>query len=218
MSSGDVPILPRGHHHLSREEVSAAQRARLLTAIVDVVAEHGYAGTSVGAVLKRARISRETFYQHFTDKQDCFLAAFDDAANLLIAVIADALGPPEDPVLTRLDRVLATYLGVLSEAPTLARVFLIEVYGAGPAAVARRLAVQDRFAVAIADVILHGQRWRGGLDPQFLGRAVIGAVSALVTAHLAADEPAELPGLRGQLVAFIDALLDDQASDGPDHD
>jgi AcrR family transcriptional regulator len=205
---GEVPTLPRGHHRLSREEVRAAQRGRLLMGIVAVVAEKGYAKTTVGAVLKRVHISRETFYQHFSGKEECFLAAFDEASKLLIALMEEALGPPDDPVLARLDRVLSAYLGALSATPTLARMFLIEVYGAGHAAVSRRIAVQERFAVAIADLITKDQRWRGGMDPHFVGRAVIGAVSALVTALVDAEEYARLPQLREQLVEFVAALLD----------
>ena len=208
MDSGDdVQMLPRGRHHLSREEVRRAQRERLLTGMVEVVAEQGYGAATVGAVLRRVRISRETFYQHFADKQDCFLAAFDAASDQLIAMIEAALGSPEDPALVRLDRVLATYLGALSAAPTLARTFLIEVYGAGRAAVSRRIAVQERYAVTIADVLLRDERWTGSHDAAFAGRAVIGAVSALVTAYVDAGRYEELPELRGQLLDLVAALL-----------
>lgn len=207
MESGDVPMLPRGHHNLSREEVRAAQRTRLLAAMVQIVAERGYAATTVAMVLKRAHISRETFYQHFTDKHECFLAAFDDASDLLISMMEAAIGAPEDPPLERVDRVLATYLGALAAAPTLARTFLIEVYGAGPAAVSRRLAVQERFAVAIGEMITGGRSWPGGMDSKFLGRAVVGAVSALVTECVDAGEYDELPQLRGRLVALVAAVL-----------
>lgn len=208
VDTGEVQTLPRGHHHLSPEEVWAAQRGRLLKGMAEVVAEQGYAGATVGAVLKRVRISRETFYQHFSNKQECFLAAFDQASDRLIGIMENALGSPDDPVLVRLDRVMSTYLGALSAAPTLARTFLIEVYGAGPAAVSRRIAVQERFAVAIADVITNGQCWRGGMDPQFIGRAVIGTVSALVTAHVDAGDYAGLVELRGPVLAFTATLLE----------
>ncbi len=172
------------------------------------MAEKGYADTTVGDVLRRVHISRETFYQHFANKEECFLAAFDQASDLLIAVIEEALGPPGDEVLDRLDRVLAVYLDTLAGFPALARTFLIEVYGAGHAAVSRRIAVQERFAVAIADVITYGRRWRGGLEPAFIGRAVIGAVSALVTAHVDAGEYDRLPALRGQVMELAAAMLD----------
>jgi AcrR family transcriptional regulator len=176
--------------------------------IVEVVAEQGYAGATVGAVLKRVHISRETFYQHFSDKQDCFLAAFDEASKLLIAMVEDALGSPDDPALVRLDRVLSTYLGVLAGAPTLARTFLIEVYGAGRDAVSRRIAVQERFAVAIGDAMTEGQPWRHGMDSRFIGRAVIGALGALVTTYVDAGEYDQLPELRRQVVEFVAALLE----------
>lgn len=208
-----MPTLPRGRHHLSREQVRRAQRDRLLTGMVEVVAEQGYAAATVGAVLRRVRISRETFYQHFSDKEDCFLAAFDAASDGLIALIEAALGAPEDPALVRLDRVLRTYLGALAAAPTLARTFLIEVYGAGRAAVSRRIAVQERYAVAIADVLLRDERWTGGIDATFAGRAVIGAISALVTAYVDADRYEELPDLHGQLLDLVAALLRGAESD-----
>ncbi|GAA1984507.1 TetR/AcrR family transcriptional regulator [Catenulispora subtropica] len=208
MAQDKYLTLPRGHHRLSRDEVGAAQRTRLLLAVVEVVAERGYAATSVGDVLKRAHISRQTFYEHFANKEDCFLAAFDEAADLLIARMQAALGPASDPVLVRMDRVFESYLAGLSAAPELARALLVEVYGAGRAGVARRAAVQERFAVTIADAVTVGQRWRGGLSPHFIGRAVIGAVSALVTARIEAGEAATLPELRGELVELVGALLD----------
>ncbi|MFL6112870.1 MAG: TetR/AcrR family transcriptional regulator [Catenulispora sp.] len=208
MPQDKFPTLPRGHHRLSRDQVGAAQRTRLLMAVVEVVAERGYASATVGDVLGRAHISRQTFYEHFTNKEDCFLAAFDQAAELLIARLEAALGPASDPVLVRLDRVFDSYLRGLAATPELARALLVEVYGAGREAVRRRLAVQERFAVTVADAIAAGQRWRGGLDPHFIGRAVIGAVSALVTARIEAGAGATMPELRAELTAFVGALLE----------
>lgn len=208
MPQDKFPTLPRGHHHLSRDEVGAAQRTRLLLAVVEVVAERGYASATVGDVLGRAHISRQTFYEHFTNKEDCFLAAFDQAADLLIGRIEAALGPAGDPVLVRLDRVFDSWLRGLAATPELARALLVDVYSAGREAVARRLAVQERFAVVIADAVALGQRWRGGLDPHFIGRAVIGAVSALVTARIEAGAGTTVPELRAELVAFVGALLE----------
>ncbi|SEL99382.1 DNA-binding transcriptional regulator, AcrR family [Streptacidiphilus jiangxiensis] len=200
--------LPRGHHHLSREEVGAAQRARLLAAMVAVVAEQGYGVATVGAVLKRARISRQTFYEHFANKEECFLAAFDHSADLFIARIEAAFGAVDDPVLVRLERVMDAYLGVLEASPASARVFLIEVYGAGYGAVERRMARQERFAMLVADAIEAGGQWRSGLEPRFIGRTILGAVSALVTARIEADDIAGLTDLRPSISEFVRALLE----------
>ena len=77
--------LPRGRHSLSREEVAATQRARLMLALTEAVGESGYAATSVADVIGRAGVSRQTFYEQFTSKLDCFLAAFDAACEILLA-------------------------------------------------------------------------------------------------------------------------------------
>ena len=71
--------LPRGRHSLSREEVAGSQRERLQRAMAEVMAEKGYALTSVADVLRRARVSRETFYELYSSKEDCFMSVFDAA-------------------------------------------------------------------------------------------------------------------------------------------
>jgi AcrR family transcriptional regulator len=73
--------LPRGRHGLSREAVEGSQRTRLLRAMVDVMADKGYAGTSVADILRRARVSRETFYELFSSKEDCFMSAFEQQSS-----------------------------------------------------------------------------------------------------------------------------------------
>lgn len=201
--------LPRGNHGLSREEVGAAQRARLLNGMLEVVAERGYAAATVGAVLSRARISRQTFYEHFTDKQDCFLAAFDRSADRFALLIEHSLGSPKDPALQRLDRIIEAYLGALAASPTLARIFMIEIYAAGYPAISRRLARAEVFATILAEAVTIGRPWRAGLDPLFVARAVTGAVSGLVTEQINAGEIESLPELRPQIVAFVAGLLEE---------
>lgn len=203
--------LPRGNHGLTREEVGAAQRGRLLNGILEVVAERGYAAATVGAVLARAHISRQTFYEHFTDKQDCFLAAFDRSADRFMALIEQSLGTPDEPVLARMDRVIETYLQALAANPITARVFMIEIYAAGYPAISRRLARSEAFAATLASAITAATPWRAGLDPHFVARTVTGAVSALVTDRINAGDTAALPALRPQLVALVAALLEDPA-------
>ncbi len=90
MTTGMTP-LPRGRHGLSREQVEASQRLRLMRAMAEVMAEKGYARTSVADILRRARVSRETFYELFDSKQDCFMSAFEQAyAHILDAVTPTA--------------------------------------------------------------------------------------------------------------------------------
>src|SRR5688500_10815012 len=92
-----VEQLPRGRHGLSREEVAESQRERMLRAMAEAVSERGYAKTPVAEVLRRAGVSRETFYQHFANKDACFLDAFDYAAGILMTEMGEALGIFADP-------------------------------------------------------------------------------------------------------------------------
>src|SRR6516162_10790620 len=71
------PQLPSGRHGLLRSFVAANQRERILSAVAEAVAELGYAEMSVEAIVVRAGVSRRTFYEHFKNKEDAFLAAYD---------------------------------------------------------------------------------------------------------------------------------------------
>src|SRR3954471_22088010 len=89
--------LPRGPHGLERDVVLASQRGRMLSAMAEAVAANTYGGTTVADVVAGAGVSRKTFYEHFRDKEECFLAAFDVGVDLLLGAIAQAQAPADDP-------------------------------------------------------------------------------------------------------------------------
>jgi AcrR family transcriptional regulator len=198
--------LPRGRHGLSREQVTASQRGRLMLGMAEAVAEKGYAKATVADVLKRVHVSRETFYQHFADKEDCFLAAFEESARMLEAGVRAAV---EEPGLTprdRFERALTAYLELMAAEPAIAKVFLTEIYAAGPVAAARRFEVQGRWVQIFAELLAADERWRALPDPRFACRLVVGGIGALVTARISAGEHAALPALREPILQLIDAL------------
>src|SRR5213080_4602099 len=82
--------LPRGPHGLERDVVLASQRGRMLGAMADAVASKSYAATTVADVVAGAGVSRKTFYEHFRDKEECFLAAFDAGVGLVLEAITAA--------------------------------------------------------------------------------------------------------------------------------
>ncbi len=192
--------LPHGRHGLTREEVEDSQRSRMLRAMAEAVAENGYASTPVSEVLKRARVSRETFYEHFANKEECFLASYDAAAALVLAAMGGGATPSGGAAL--LDHVLERYLGTLAAEPAVARTFLIEVYAAGDAALARRVEVQRRFV----DQVVTWTNARSE-EQRFTCEMVVAAVIGLVTNWISAGRTERLPELHQPLMRQIESML-----------
>jgi AcrR family transcriptional regulator len=190
-----IQQLPRGRHGIPREQVLASQRGRILAAMAEAVAEKGFPRTTVADVISRAGVSRETFYEQFSDKDQCFLAALDAGAEALLALLRSVIASEQsdaDP-LARLERMLDAYLGLLAAAPAFAKAFLIDAYGAGPAATRRRIELQSRFVDVVAEVL--------GLTPDdeadwFLCEALVAAISSMATAKIGTGHPEELAALR----------------------
>jgi AcrR family transcriptional regulator len=206
MARAATERLPRGRHGLSRDEVIASQRERMLEACCRAVAEKGYARFTVADVLERAGVSRETFYEHFSDKEDCFLAAYELATDAVAGAMTAADPGDQLTPLERYDRMLKAYLEVMSSEGAYARVFLVDVYAAGERAVARRREVMDRFVELIAGLV--GARSR---SDRFACEAFVAAVSSIVTVRVAVGRLDELPGLRRPIMDVARRLLGDLA-------
>jgi AcrR family transcriptional regulator len=198
---GDVPkVLPRGPHRLAREVVLASQRGRLLDGIAQVVAEKGYGAATVADVIERAGVSRKTFYEHFRDKEACFLAAYDTGVEVLLATLREADRDIADPLERTRARVRA-YLETLAAEPAFARTFLIEVAAAGQRALRRRREVHDEFAASTREVV------PGDGAPDEFSLAAVGATQELVTRWVEDGRTAELPALEDTVVRIYAALL-----------
>ncbi|WP_067893968.1 TetR/AcrR family transcriptional regulator [Actinomadura chibensis] len=193
--------LPRGRHALSRSEVERVHRDRLCAAMAAAMAEKGFVGTSVEDVLKRARVSRQSFYGVFSSKLDCFMAAFDRAAELLRRRLADAAGGGGDPM-ARFERAFGAYLEALASEPGYARLFLVEVYAAGPAAVRRRSEIQHGLAEDLAALMgVTGEASR------FACEIVTSAVGAMVTPAVAAGDMDAVRAVGPPVVEHVRLLL-----------
>jgi AcrR family transcriptional regulator len=143
--------LPRGTHGLDRRLVVASQRTRLLEAVGRAVADKGYADTTIDDIVRGAGVSKKTFYEHFSDKEDCFVSAYEAAAEQLFERVRDAqLRNSDDDWLERTRAGIVAYLRWLAAEPALARVFLIEVGAAGARAAESRERLRDRYAELIA--------------------------------------------------------------------
>jgi AcrR family transcriptional regulator len=202
--------LPRGPHGLERDVVLASQRGRMLSAMAEAVAAKTYGGTTVADVVSGAGVSRKTFYEHFRDKEECFLAAFDTGVDLLLDAIMAAQPASDDPTWLDLMRARArAYLHTLASRPAFARTFLIEVFAAGPRALERRAQVLRRFAQLFKD--LHDEARRQFPDlppvPEAVYVAAVGAINELVSDFAREGRAAELPELEDTLLYLQVALF-----------
>ncbi|TRW86169.1 TetR/AcrR family transcriptional regulator [Mycolicibacterium sp. 018/SC-01/001] len=166
--------LAAGRHHLSREEVAANQKQRLFKALATVMSINGYAHTTVDDVIKEAKVSRATFYEHFDSKQDMFMSGYARAQRLIVGAIRalPVTGTPMERFAVMLDR----YLGFIAADPVTARLYLLEVYAAGPEAMRRRVELQQEFVAGVAQIF--------GADDEsrmFACQALVAAISTLVT-------------------------------------
>jgi AcrR family transcriptional regulator len=191
--------LPKGRQGLSRAFIASNQRERLLDAIANVVAEKGYAGTRVADITTYAGVSRKTFYELFTDKEECFLAAFDAITKLLMDRMAEALTDLSDGNWRMQVRaLLGEFLRFLAGEPAFARMCIIEVLGSGPEGLARRDAAIEAF-FPIVDHIPRSQpgseQWLAPLTPVF----VTGGILEVIYWAVRRGETATLPELEDDL-------------------
>jgi AcrR family transcriptional regulator len=192
--------LPRGRHSLTREEVEGSQRERLQRAMAEVMAEKGYALTSVADILRHAHVSRETFYELYSSKEDCFMSVFDGAYAAIGEAMAASSAAASSSAELPLARVLDDYLGAIASDPATARVFLIEVYAAGPQAIQRRTALQQGLVDLLASALGAAERDR------FVVEAGIAAIAALVTARLAVGDVDGIRALRDPILDLLERL------------
>lgn len=189
--------LHRGRHQLSREQVAAAQRSRMLTAMAEAMADRGYVGTPVAEIIKRAGVSRETFYEQFGSKQDCFVAAFEHALDRLSTAMRSA-STSQGTAIERFERLIGIYLEALALEPATARLFLIEIYAAGPDVLRRRTELQHQFIDALVEIF--AVRSDAG---RFACRALVAAIISMVTTHVAADDASGLRALSPPIVDLV---------------
>jgi AcrR family transcriptional regulator len=183
---------PRGRHRIPAEAIARSQRERLLDAAVDVVAEKGYAATTIADLTKEAGVSRTTFYEMFPDKEACFLAAYDAAADVLARRVASAFESEREwPARVRAG--LETLLESLAAEPAVARLALVDFAAAGPGAQRRYRAALQRMTPLFDE----GRDFapEGRSLPANTSRMAIGAVVGLIADEIEAGRTGHLPQL-----------------------
>ncbi|TDC68868.1 TetR/AcrR family transcriptional regulator [Actinomadura sp. GC306] len=184
-----------GRHGLSPETVAGIQRERLVDAFVQVVSERGFAHTTISRVTEAAGVTKKTFYAHFTDLDDCFLAAYRRGMDILLTRMTEVYeAAPAWP--DGIHAALRTMLAVLASEPRFARASLVEVNAAGPRVRQARIDDLARFRAFFAAPSLPPV-------PVSVIDAIVGGIYSAIYVQTETGETGELPSLLPSLTYFV---------------
>ena len=211
MADSDAPrtsaptVVPRGRHAPPLEVRLTVQRRRLFEAAATVFARRGYADATAEAISREAGMSKATFYEHFSNKEEAILALFDEAATECMRQMAIASDQPTDNYREHLANGTRAFLRTLAQWPDAAQTLLVEIIGAGPRATERRDAILEAFTDAIYRDNERTAPTYGA--PRFASRddafACIGAIVELASRQLRTGKPGDIR----ELEPIIDRLM-----------
>jgi AcrR family transcriptional regulator len=191
--------LPQGRRRLPREFIAQHQRARVIKALAEEIEERGYRAVTVADIVRRAGISRNTFYDNFTSKEDCFLAASDYAVTEALRRVVDAAAKVE-PWPDRVRAGLSAFLHYVASEPALARTCIVEALSAGPAAVDR----YERSIQAFVPLFRMGRKVspHGEQLPGTLEETIIGGIFWIIYQRIIMGQAEQIEQLLPELVEF----------------
>jgi AcrR family transcriptional regulator len=199
--AGSDGKFPSGIRSLPADLVRAVQRERVLAAALRATAELGYREVSVKDVLDRAGVSRPTFYEHFENKEDCFLAALDAAALRLrtrLDAVADDGG---ESWRDRLRLELEELLRFVDEEPDAAMALVVDARAASTTALLRRDELLDRFAACIDRQVRDGLSDLPPPSP-IAAAGIVGGIEAVLYSRLQRGDCEDLKSLLPSLMYF----------------
>lgn len=189
--------LPPGRHGLPRSFVVRHQRLRIVAAMLRVMAEHGYAGVTIGRLTREAAVSRAAFYAQFSGKEECFLATYELAGDWLFERLQAVLAG-DRPWRERVRAGVSEALRLLAANPALARLFAIDAIQAGQAARERQRACLGR----MAEVLREGRADRTDLPPELEEMLLAGAL-ATIARYVDSGRIEHLPEAAEELLQYL---------------
>ena len=210
--AAEISSLPSGYTGLPRQLVEASQRQRLVHGVTIAVAEKGFAAATIADITERAGVSKKTFYEHFTDKTSCFLAAYDHGSAAILGASARAAAAARADGHGAVEQLHAgthAYLEFLVLEEPYARTFCLEMLAAGPEAIARHRGCREAFARSLEGwhELNRPEHPEWPVPSALAFEAATGVVYELSSARVAAGRAAGLPALEDELVAAQLALL-----------
>jgi AcrR family transcriptional regulator len=190
---------PPGRQRLSREFIARHQRARIVAALAEETMERGYRAVTVADIVRRAGIARNTFYDNFSSKEDCFLATQDFAVEESLARVVEAAGEA-DGWEARTAAGLGAFLKYVSDEPALARTCIVEALSAGDAAQER----YEQSLQAFIPLLRKGREYSEHGDdlPETLEETIVGGMFWVIYQRIVLGEAAQIESLLPDLVDF----------------
>jgi AcrR family transcriptional regulator len=183
-----------------REQAASHQRARIYAAMIELISEQGFGAVTVGELVRLAGVSKHTFYEHFRDKDECFLATYDlivcRSANRVRAAQKDRRDWRE-----RLRQAFCVWADGIAREPKAARLALVEAFAGGPAALERMRRAEGLFAAMIEQSFARAPDDIGA--PPLIVKGIVAGVHRVARARLVAGRAHELPGLAGELLEWM---------------
>jgi AcrR family transcriptional regulator len=193
--------LPRGRHGLSPEFVAQNQRERLIAGLTQALYEVGYQKTTVSLIGQRASVSKSDFYKHFESKDECFIAAYDEAITRIREQVSAACERAEgDEWAVRVRDGIDALLKLFAAEPALASIALVEGLRAGRE-------VYDRYQEAVESFVgclrQGAPSTPGGTKvPDATDEAVVGGIASMLGRRVLAGEAERLSELFPEILEF----------------
>jgi AcrR family transcriptional regulator len=186
----------------------SVHRLRLVEGMVAAVDEKGYAATTIADIVRHARVSKRTFYEHFADREQCFLACYAYGSELALASVMQA-AECEGAWTEQVRAAAQAYLATLQANPTLTRTLLIEVHAAGPRALALRRTVLQRFADVLRESVEEGRLHHPEVRPltPAMSIALVGGINELVLHTVEQGHADQLTALADTVADLVQATL-----------
>lgn len=184
----------------SSPQLIEIQRARMLASTFDVLSERGAANVSVAHIVARSGVSRRTFYELFESREDCFLAAYNEALALLAARVLPAYASGQK-WRGRIRTGLVALLGFLDEEPAIGRVLVVESLSAGPRSLERLGQVLEQVAAVLDEA--RTQSASAMSLPPLTAQGLVGGALSLIYTRISRPDEGTLIELTNQLMSMI---------------
>ncbi|MBF6124471.1 TetR/AcrR family transcriptional regulator [Nocardia brasiliensis] len=198
-------------HRAARDAVLVSQRGRLIEAMVECVDCKGYSATTLTDIVARARVSRSTFYEHFANKEQCFVEAVHTGVDIVASRIAEELAQlaPDADAAARIESIVVTFCETVATEPDFARLILVESFKVNQQAVDYRDLAVDRFA-ELYRIFYHQARQADPALPALSDELIAlipDAIGERTRRVIIAQGPAHVPALAPLFIEFVTTTL-----------